>query len=269
MKKSTIAIIAGLAVAVGVVFLVLNKRKPSNTTPDGAIMGSVACMRDNDIKGLLTRVLTPEDYAKMKKEFESKSNKMSAKNRAEFNAMLTQLTAKNAEETIYGLIKPQLVEAQGQMNEAKKGFPGMIQELMSMQGGNKDADAKAAGEMASALGTWIAGLKLDDEAKAKKGISIVCSTVRSLKINNADDLEALTFDQALVKSGKVMAGLKQVLDLYGMSINQTLDSVKVGKPEVKDSTAKVPLTVTFLGKTVTLPMTLTKSGDRWYGKGPK
>lgn len=268
MKKSTIAIIAGLALAVGVVFLVLSKRKPSNTTPDGAIMGSVACVRNNDIKGLLTRVLTPEDYAKMKKEFDSKS-KMSDKQKAEFNAMLTQLTAKNAEETIYGLIKPQLVEAQGQMNEAKKSFPGMIQELMSMQGGDKDADKKAAGEMAGALGTWIAGLKLDDEAKAKKGISIVCSTVRSLKINNADELEALTFDQVLVKSGKVMDGLKKVLDIYGMSINQTLDSVKVGKPEVKDSSAKVAVTYTFLGKTVTLSQTLTKSGDRWYGKVSK
>jgi len=273
MKRSTISILVALTVAVGSAPLFFLKCKaadpvPSNTTPDGAILGATACLRDNDIKGLLERVRPPEDYAKMKEKFAGKP-KMSDSDKAGFNAVLTQLTAENAEDTIYGLIKPKLAEAQGSLADAKDGIPDMIQGLVAMQGITDEADLKAAQEMATAIGKWVATLKIDNEATAKKAIGIVCTTARSLKIKSADDLEALTFDQILDKAGMSLAGLKQVLDLYGLSINDSLDSVKVGKPEIAGDTATVPVTSTLLGRTMTLPAKLKKSGDCWYGKLPK
>ena len=239
-----------------------------NTTPDGAINGAVACLRDNDIKGLLERVLPPEDLTKMKEKFASKP-KMSDDDKAGFNATLTQLTAENAEDTIYGLIKPQLVAAQADIAKAKDGIPDMIEGIAAPLGITKDADVKSAKDMGTAIGNWVGNLKLDDEAKTKKAIGIVCTTARSLKIKSADDLEALTFDQFMDKAGKSLAGIKQVLDLYGMSLNDMLGSIKAGKPEIDGDTATVPVTYTVLGKTGTLPAKLNKSGDRWYGDVPK
>jgi len=272
MKRSTISTFVALAIAVSSAPLVLMNTKaadlPSNATPDGAIKGSVACLHDNDIKNLLERVLPSDDYAKMQKSFADKP-KMSDSDKAGFNAVLTQLTAENAEDTIYELIKPKLVEAQGSLAEAKDGIPTMIQGIVAMQGITDEADLKSAQEMADAIGAWVGNLKIDDEAKAKKAIGIVCTTARSLNIKNADQLEALTFDQFMDKAGKSLAGVKKVLDIYGLSINDMLDSVKVGKPVVEGDTATVPVTSTVLGKTMTLPAKLKKSGDHWYGNLPK
>ena len=273
MKRSTKSILLALTVAVGsapLVFQNCNAADPalSNTTPDGAILGAAACMRDNDIKGLLERVRPPEDYAKMKEKFAAKP-KMSDSDKAGFNAVLTQLTADGAEETIYQLIKPKLSEAQGSLVEAKDGIPDMIQGLVAMQGITDEGELKSAQEMAGAIGKWVGNLKIDKEVTAKKAIGIVCATVRSLKIKSADDLEALTFDQFMDKAGLAVDGLKQVLDIYGLSINDSIASIKVGKPEIDGDTATVPVTSTFLGKSITLPAKLTKSGDGWYGKLPK
>ena len=194
---------------------------------------------------------------------------MSASDKAQFNAALTQISADNAEDTIYQLIKPKLAEAQGGIAQIKSGIPSMIEGIVAMQGSTKDADKKTAQEMGTAIGKWIGDLKLDDEAKAKKAIGIVCSTVRKLKIKNADELDALTFDQALDKGGKALAGVKKVLDIYGLSLNDTLGSVKVGKPEISGETATVPVTSTMLGVTTTQSAKLKKTGDRWYVDIPK
>lgn len=239
-----------------------------NSTPDAAISSSVAALKANDIAGFVASAIPPESQSEAEAAWnEERTAPVDEQEAAQFNMMMTQLTADGAEQTLLTMIKPQLPEAQQQMQMAA----GLVTMLAAGAMDNAeltDAEKQQSQAMVSAIGQWLTTIDLTDEAKVSEAIGIACATARDLGVPNHEALRALSYDQMLGKGGQALGGVKQILALYGLDIDATLDSIEVGEPAVDGDTAKVPVSVSILGQTQTTTAVLQQIDGKWFGEPP-
>src|SRR5262249_14140810 len=100
----------------------------------------------------------------------------------------------------------------------------------------------------------------------KGAIAAVCKTARDLNLKTIDEARALTYDQGMQKAGIIMGGMKQVLLVYGLNVDKTLDSVKVEPAAVTGDSAKVKVTYVAFDKPFTTDGELVKVDNKWYSK---
>jgi hypothetical protein len=129
-----------------------------------------------------------------------------------------------------------------------------------------DAQKLQATQAVDALGNWVSTAKFTDPGLAQKSIKIVCDTARKINLKTLDEARALSYEQAMSKVGVAYLGLKDVLALYGFSIDQTLDSVKAETLSSDATTAKVKISYSLLNTPLSAESDLVKVGERWYGK---
>ncbi|MDA3961784.1 MAG: hypothetical protein PF961_13420 [Planctomycetota bacterium] len=240
----------------------------SNATPEGAVSGTIQSLRNNDLKALFEHSVAPADQAEARSAFAAKMAEPARDDeKAQFNSKMTQLTADGAEDTVYLLIKPQLAKAQGSLTGAVGMLSMMAMSVVPSEGMSED-EQKEMQAMLAGVGEWAGKVDLTDEAKAKQAVGVVCATARDLKVPNYDALTALSFDDALVKGGQVMAGLKKVLKIYSFDIDAVLDSAKVGAPVVTGTSASVPLSLTVFGNTSTGDVNLEQVAGKWFAAAP-
>ena len=240
-----------------------------NTSPDGAVKATVAALKANDIERFAATAIPPAAYAEAEAEWRRQQSKpVDDQEAAQFDMMMTQLTADGAEQTLLAMVKPQLAEAQGMVQRGA----GMLTMVASQTLASEELSPEEQQQMQAftgAVGQWLGSIDLTDEAKVGEAIDVACATARELEIPNHAALRALSFDQALRKGGILLAGVKEILAIYDLDVDATLDSVEVGSPEIDGDIAKVPVTVTLLGQTYTSPSVLQQVDGRWYGQQPE
>jgi hypothetical protein len=76
----------------------------------------------------------------------------------------------------------------------------------------------------------------------------------------------MNYDQAMQKYTVVWNGLKQLLDVYGLSVDKTLDSATAKTVHSDAHTATVRVNYTLLGKPQHMTVDLVKIDHHWYDK---
>lgn len=241
-------------------------------TPQGTIQAAVASLKANDLKGLLESQVPPADLAKMKADFKKDIDEKppTDKDRQKFAENMAQLTAADAEGKLMAQLEPQLAKMDTQLATQMPMYIGLgrglavgaIQENKELTPPQKEQATKAV----DALAKWAEQMKFTDRERAKKAIAAVCETARALGMKDLDQLRALTFEQALDKGGVALKGAKRALDAYGLSIDQTLETVKVTTVSEAGDAAKVKVDYVFLGTPISYETELVKLDGRWYGK---
>jgi len=120
--------------------------------------------------------------------------------------------------------------------------------------------------MIDATAKWAQQTKFTDPALVKNAIAAICKTARDLNLKSIDEARALSYDQAMQKAGIVLGGVKQVLGVYGLNVDKSLDSVKVETVSATGDAAKVKVTYTAFEQPFTTDSDLVKVDGRWYGK---
>ncbi|HSX59216.1 MAG TPA: hypothetical protein VLF18_03350 [Tahibacter sp.] len=241
-------------------------------TPDGAIMASIGHLKTGNIDGLMQSVLPPDEYAKAKADYATEMNKepASEEDKAKFAENMAKLTAPDAEAKLWAELEPKLKELDAQMAQQMPMMvamgKGVIQSSIQQNQDLNDAQKLQASQAIDALGNWVTTAKFTDPALAQKAIKVVCDTARKVNLKTLDEARALSYEQAMSKAGVVYLGLKDVLALYGFSIDQTLDSVKAETISSDANAAKVKISYTLLNAPLSAESDLVKVGDRWYGK---
>ena len=86
------------------------------------------------------------------------------------------------------------------------------------------------------------------EEKARLAVGIVCTTARGLQLTSLEESRKLSFDQVLARAGRALKGVKDLLAVYGISLDAILDSVTVETVEESETAAKLKVSVEFLGE---------------------
>lgn len=245
---------------------------PKPATPDAVVLASVQYLKSGNIDGLIQNALPPAEYAKVKAKWSEEMNKdpITDEDRQKFVENMTKLTAPDAEAKLWAEFEPKLKEMDAQMAQQMPMMvamgKGMIQSSIQQNQDLTEAQKQQASQAIDAFGNWVQTAKFTDPALAQKAIGVVVNTARKVDLKTLDDARALSYEQAMGKAGVVFVGFKDLLAIYGFSIDQTLDSVKAETLSSDAAAAKVKISYTLFNTPLSAESDLVKIDDRWYGK---
>jgi hypothetical protein len=244
----------------------------STDSPQGAISAAVQSLKSGDLKALVESQVPPTQLEKLRTKWKTDMAEEAASesDRAQFAQMMADLTASDAETKLMEQLEPQLVNYEQNIVPQMPMMVGMGKGLI-MQGiqENKELTESQKAEAAKsidALIQWVQETKFSDRGLAKTAIGHVCAAAREMNLKTLDDARALSFDEALERGSIAFRGLKNVLDTYGLSIDQMADSVKTEVISQEGANAKVRVSYTFLNTPLSVEADLVQVDGRWYGK---
>ena len=140
---------------------------------------------------------------------------------------------------------------------------------MMVAGALEGQDPAAAEEALSAMGQItqrVAGIDIASEEKAREAIALVVAAARSLELPSAKAMQKLDFDQVLLKADVVWGAALGVLEVYGLSLDGTFDSVSTQLEVQQGDAAIVSVTLSVFGQEQEpFPVHLERIDGRWYG----
>ena len=243
----------------------------SSSTPDAAVLASVRALRGNDINALLNAAMPAAEVAKIKADWAKKMTEdpITDEDRKKFVEQMTKVTEPGAEDKLFAELEPQLKKLEAQQAQ----LPAMIAMGQSfLQTGvqqNQDFNEdqkKQLSAMIDAAAKWAQAAKFTDAALAKAAIAAVTKTARELNLKSLDEVRALNYEQGMAKAGIAVAGVKQVFAVYGIKIDDWLDSVKAETTSTTGDSAKVKVTYTAFDQPFTGEGEMVKVDGKWLGK---
>ncbi|MGH8089987.1 MAG: hypothetical protein ACREO6_00865 [Rudaea sp.] len=241
-------------------------------TPDAAIAASIKALRDNNVAALIGNALPAAEAVKLKadRNKDMNSEPISDEDRKEFAEKMAALTAPDAEAKMYAQIQPKLAEFDKQSAQQMPMMiamgQGFAKSAIAQNKDLSDAQKKQAEDLLDATAQWAQSTKFTDPALVKAAIAEICKTARAVNLKTADEARALSYEQAMLKAGIVLGGVKAVLAVYGLNIDKTLDSVKLVQGAANGDAATVKVTYTAFDKPFTTEAEMVKVDGRWYGK---
>ena len=242
------------------------------TTPDAAIRRSVELLKQGDIAGVMQNSMPPAEFDKAKADWSHAANEkpITEEDRQKFAETMGKLTAPDADQKLYVEIEPQLKAFDAQYTTqipmyvamGSSWLQGMVQQNKDMS----DADKQQAIAAITAVGAWVQKTHFTDPDSVKKVLAIATKTARDVNLKTLDEARALSFDQSMQKARIAFIGFKQVLAVYGLDFDKTLDSIK---PEVVSNDGKMAkgkVSYTLFDAPLSAETEMVNVDGRWYGK---
>jgi hypothetical protein len=241
------------------------------STPEAAVQESAQLIKDGNFAGFWKHALPPADYATMRADWSQlrpDRRPITDADRAQFAQTMQQLTAPDAETKLYAELQPKLAQMEKQYKDQLPVMAGIGQTIagtaIAQSKTISEAQKKQANDVLAALLPWAQKAPWFDQARAKQAVGVVVATARQLDLKSPDALRTLDFDAAMAKYAQVFGGLKQLLAIYGLSIDDTLDSVKATTVSIDHGRAHVQIGYTLLGKPLDADAQMILDHGRWY-----
>ncbi|MEM7280263.1 MAG: hypothetical protein AAF438_01340 [Pseudomonadota bacterium] len=240
------------------------KSGASLDTPHGTILANVDAMRRSDFGALLKANLTDAQLTEMKTEWEKqRQEEPTESEKAEFAQSMAMLTAEGAEDNLMAMVEPQLAQMKTQMPF----FVMMAQtyggQAIEANTDMSDGERETATKMLTAVADWANKADLANPELARKAIGVAAETARGLDLDTLEDVQALDFDELLEKGGAAFGGTKEVLSVYGISMDDLFDSMEAKTTATDGDNAVVDLSFEFLGVAHSVPVEMVKVDGRW------
>jgi hypothetical protein len=123
-----------------------------------------------------------------------------------------------------------------------------------------------ADSVIAVLAPWAQQAPWFDQARAKQAVGVAVATARKLDLKTPEQLRSMDFDAAMGKYSTGYVGLKQLLAIYGLSVDETLDSVRLTPVSSSHGHAVVKVDYTLLGKPLSTESKLVQQDGRWYSE---
>jgi hypothetical protein len=240
--------------------------------PDAAILASIKLLKQGDIGGLMQNALPPAEFAKAKADWgkDKDEQPITDEDRAKFSETMAKLTAPDAEQKLFAEIEPKLKEFDAQYQQQIPMYATMgstvVKNMIQQNQSLSEAERTQAGAAVDALVAWVQNTRFTDPESIKKVLAIVSKSARDMNLKSLDEARALDYDQSMAKARIAFAGVKDALNVYGFSLDQTLDSVQAKVVSNDGKNASVQLHYTLLGAPLDATAEMVNVDGRWYGK---
>jgi len=285
MRRSSVfyavgAFVALLALATAAALFMTTSHKPGpapvvagGDTPEQSLQESVGLIKVGDFAGFWKHALPPADYATLKADWtrpRPDDHPLTPEERADFVKNMQQLTEPNAETKLYAVARPKLAQLQAQYQGQVPVMIGIFQAIaatgVSQSKELTNAQKQQATEVINVLAPWAQKVPWFDANRAKQVIGIAVDTARKLDLKTPEQLKSMDFDAAMQKYSTGFLGIKEALGVYGLSVDDTLDSVKITTVEARNGHAHVRVDYTLLGKPLSTESDLVEQDGRWYSE---
>jgi len=284
MRRSSVYYAVGafvvllLLASAAALFMTSHKGAPApivagGETPEASVQQTVALIKAGNFAGFWKHALPPADYETLRADWthpRPDEQPISDEDRAEFIKNMQQLTEPDAENKLYALAKPKLIQLQQQYHDQVPVMLGIMQAIVTTGvAQSKDMTSlqkQQATEVINVLAPWAQQVPWFDQARAKQAIAVAVATARKLDLKTPEQLRSLDFDTAMQKYSAGFLGIKQVLGIYGLSLDEIFDSVRITLLENRNGHARVRIDYTLLGKPLSVESSLIEQGGRWYSE---
>jgi hypothetical protein len=246
---------------------------PGGDTPEAAVQQSVTLIKNGDFAGFWQHALPPADYANVRADWKLQrpdQKPITDDERARFTLAIQQLTAPDAETQLYEQLKPKLVQMDQQYHDQLPVMIGIGQAILTTGIAQSktmtETQKQEARDALTVLLPWAQQTPWFDQDKAKQSVTVLVTTTRQLNLKSPDQLQNMDFDTAMKEYSIAWGGIKQLLGIYGLSVDDTLNSVKVTIVSVDHDHAQVKIDYTLLGKPLTTTSQLVQVDGRWYSQ---
>ena len=241
-------------------------------SPEAAITSNAALLKAGDFASLMQNSLPPEKYAQFKTEWTNQKDEepVTEEDRKKFADMMAQLTAPDAEAKLYAEAGPKLKALEQQYQSQVPMYVnmgrGFAQNMAEQSQDLSDEEKRQSVDAINAIGDWAVTAKFADQELLKQSIAVAVATARTLQLKTIDEVRAMDYDTAMKKGQVAFLGVKKILALYGLSLDDSLDSVKPTLVSSTADTAKVKVDFKLLGKPMSTETDMVRQDGRWYGK---
>lgn len=236
-------------------------------TPHEAVLSQVRALRNDDVGALIRSFVTDAQFAEMRAAWEEERRRTpDPTESAEFTAFITQFAAKDAEKELWPDVEAALDEMRPQVGMMVAMFSAMAEGAIEQEASLSNDDRKQAQELVQTLSEKLTERDLTDPKLARKALGVVCETVRSLEVQNLDDVYELTFDQLLDRAGLMLRGTKELMTIYGFEINGWLSSFSAETLHSDGDYAVVRVKYSILGLSESSEVEMTRIAGRWFQK---
>ncbi len=247
---------------------------PKTLAGDGPAEASArvaAELEANDVLGALQAALPPSAIARMKTEFEAARKEASSEeDRLEFAAVMSKLTAADAEAALMAELEPALKKFEAEMKAQMPLFiamgRGFSEQWVKENPQLTQTQKQQIAGLLDGVAKWLGAVDFADRGLARQAVAATVSTARKLDLQSLDQLRTLEFEQAMAKAGIVMAGVKQVLAIYGLKVDESLASVQTSVVSQEGDSAKVKMAYRFFDQTLEVESDMVRREGRWFGK---
>ncbi|HMM67736.1 MAG TPA: hypothetical protein PKC03_12425 [Dokdonella sp.] len=244
----------------------------ANADPAQTVQQSVELTRKGDVAGLIEHMLPPEEFARVKAEWNEKKDdaEPTAAQRQKFAEMMEKLTSPDAVDKIYAEIEPDIRQFDSQYQQqiptivsmGRSYLRGLVQQSQDLSAGEKEQ----ANQVVEALAQWVEKTRFTDPERVKQALAIISDSARQLNLKTLDEARALDFEQSAPKLKIAFNGFKKVLAVFDFSVDEMLDSVKTEVVSRDGEKASVRIAYTLLGTPMETRSEMVRIDDRWYSK---
>lgn len=239
-------------------------------TPQAAVQGSLDQLKAGNLGGLWKHALPPADYAMLRTDWPRQTGApwLDETWRVRIDAALRELSGPDAANRVYARLQPWLDREQSEYGD-------QVPVLLAMEGAvlkkrltpSMDATQKAQVDgLIDALVPWAQQAPWSDAAYTRQALAIAAATADRLGVTSLAQLHALTFDDAMRRYAIGWQGAKQLLAVYGLSVDGALASARLHTVADTGDHAVVQVDYTLLGKPLSLQTTLVRQDGRWYSQ---
>lgn len=247
--------------------------QPGGSSPVAAVQASIDLVKAGDFNGLWKHELPPADYANLRADWgrrQQDRQPVTAEDRAKFNEAMQQLTGPDAENKLYAELQPKLAAMEQQYKDQLPVLISVGEALVKNGiGQSKDLTPTQKTQISDALDVitpWAQKTPWFDQAKARQAVGVAVATARKLDLKSPEQLRTMDFDTVMDKYSIGYGGIKQVLAIYGLSVDDTLNSVKLSEVSNSNGHAVVKIDYTLLGKPLSTESKLVQENGRWYSE---
>ena len=247
--------------------------QPGGSTPEAALRSSVELLKAGDLNGLWKHALPPVDYANMRADWnrhDPNRPPVSAEDRATFDEQVRKFTAPDAENKLDAELQPKLAAMKQKYSDQLPVLisvgEALVKNSLAQNRKLTNTQKTQLDGVLDALAPWAQKASWFDQAKAHQAIGVAVATARKLDLKSPEQLRAMDFDAAMGKYSTGYIGLKQLLAIYGLSLDDTFDSIKLTPVSSSDGRAVVKIDYILLGKPLSAESTLVQQDGRWYSE---
>lgn len=267
------ALLATLAIAIAA----CNRDSATSTSaaatgPQQALQKSIQLAREGNIGDLIENMLPPDEFKRIEAEWVSQKDQppIDDADRARFAETMAKLTAPDAADALFKEYEPDIRQFDAQYQQqiptmvamGRSYLKGLTQQNQELSSSEKEQ----AANIIDALAKWVERTRFTDPDLVKKALGILTESARELDLKSLDEARNLSFDQSAPKLKISFNALKKALELYGFSINQTLDSAKTELVSSSDNSAVVKVNYILLETPLESTVEMVRIDDRWYNK---
>lgn len=247
--------------------------QPGGSSPVAAVQTSVDLVKAGNFNGLWKHALPPADYTNLRTDWKRHTQDqrpITPADRARFNQAMQQLTGPDAEKKLYAELRPKLAAIEQQYKDQLPVLLSVGEAFVkNAVAQNKKLTPPQKSQVDAALDVitpWAQQAPWFDQTKAKQAVGVAVTTARKLDLKSPEQMHAMDFDTVMSKYSIGYGGLKQLLTIYGLSVDDTLNSVKLSELSNSNGHAVVKIDYTLLGKPLSTETKLVRENGRWYSE---